>query len=175
MKQLSLALFLLSAILGSYVLLRIPIMFMQPPLLESKKLILKNTNPVLKLNPVRRLLCYVREGDHTHPGDEAAVEIVLQQALKFNPSLKYEAVLDVGCGFGGTVNLFGDHGFKNIQGFDIDQPSVDYAKATYPNSKFSVCDALDIDQHVAPQSTSLFTMFSVLVFIQDKKRLFQVL
>ena len=123
----------------------------------------------LKLNPIRRLLCYLRKGDHVHPGDEKAIDLIREKALKFDPSLKHKATLDVGCGFGGTVDYLSKHGFKNVQGCDIDQPSIEYAKRTYPQHNFWVGNILDIKHQVTPHSISFFTLLSVAYAIEDKK------
>lgn len=123
----------------------------------------------LKLNPVRRLLCYLRRGDHVHPGDEKAIDLIMEKALKFDPSLKRKATLDVGCGFGGTVQYLAKHGFKNVQGCDIDQPSIEYCKKTYPNYNFWVGNILGIKHQATPHSISFFTLLSVAYAIEDKK------
>jgi len=45
----------------------------------------------------------VRGGDYAHAGDRKAIDIVLEKVLSLEPDLKSKAVLDVGCGCGGTA------------------------------------------------------------------------
>lgn len=55
------------------------------------------------LNSSRLLLSRVRGGDYAHAGDRKAIDIVLEKVLSLEPDLKSKAVLDVGCGCGGTA------------------------------------------------------------------------
>jgi ubiquinone/menaquinone biosynthesis C-methylase UbiE len=125
-----------------------------------------------KMNTSRLLLTQLRGGDYAHAGDEEAIKIVLKSALEFSPFLKEEAVLDVGSGFGGTADyLCRALGFKNVQGFDMDEAAVVYAQKKYSSIHFKVADALKINKSYAPQSFSFFYLLNVIYAIQDKKRL----
>ncbi|TAK81873.1 MAG: class I SAM-dependent methyltransferase [Aquabacterium sp.] len=122
-----------------------------------------------KLNTSRLLLSKLREGDYAHAGDEEAIDIVLRDVFAFVPSLKEEAVLDVGSGFGGTASYLTRMGFTNVQGFDLDEAAVDYAKEKYRHITFKVADALKINQSYAPQSFSFLSLLNVIYAIQDKE------
>lgn len=132
-------------------------------------------NQLPVLNPIRRLLCHIRGGDYVHPGDEHVIDLVINQILQFEPNLKGKPVLDVGCGFGGTVNYLAKQGFCDIQGLDLDQAAINYAQSAYPKFNFLAGNALQADQFFKNQSFGLITLFSVIYAIEDKRTLLSAL
>ena len=88
----------------------------------------------------KRILALVRDGDYAHAGEEEAIE----RAFRSIPKVPQRWMLDVGCGRGGTANYLRRHGWGHLEGIDRDGESIEYARATYPEVGFHVCDVLDI-------------------------------
>lgn len=84
----------------------------------------------------KAILAKARRGDFAHPGEVDAIQLVAAGVEK----LDIRRVLDVGCGRGGTAAWFHANKWGQIFGVDIDQVSVDYARATYPGIEFVVQD-----------------------------------
>lgn len=131
--------------------------------------------PPFNVNPSRLILTKLRNGDYAHVGDEEANDMVIQAALQYEPDIKVKPTLDLGCGFGGTAHYFHQKGFCNIQGVDLDNSSVDYAKHKYPTIPFFQADALEIDNVFAPGTFSFIILMNVAYAIKDKTKLFQKL
>ena len=127
------------------------------------------------LNPIRRLLCHIRGGDYVHPGDADAIDLVVNQALEIDPLLKSKPMLDVGCGFGGTVHYIAQKGFSKTCGLDFDQAAIAYAQATYSPYLFIPANALHADQYFPENSFGFITLFSVIFAIDDKRTLLNTL
>jgi SAM-dependent methyltransferase len=127
--------------------------------------------PEAKINTSRLLLAQIRGGDYAHAGDTEAIDSVTQRALLFDPSLRDKANLDVGSGFGGTASYLYHDGFKNIQGIDVDQAAVMYAKEKYPLVNFTVGDALSVDQIYPVDHFSFICLFNVIYAIHNKETL----
>ena len=125
------------------------------------------------VNQSRLLVTKIRDKDDIHVGSEEAVNIIIDHVLALAPSLKKEAVLDVGSGFGGKTDYLSRAGFRDVQGFDLDETAVAYAQEKYPHLRFQVSDALEVDQIYAPHSFSFLYLFHVSYAIQDKALLLQ--
>jgi len=123
------------------------------------------------MSVTRVILTKIRGEDYVHPGEGEAVDLVLQKALSFDPSLKDKAALDVGSGFGGTADYLHHQGFKSIYGIDSDQAAVAYAQKQYPSVQFKVADALDIDKIFSRSQFSFIYFFNVMYAIEDKRTL----
>jgi SAM-dependent methyltransferase len=80
----------------------------------------------------KAILAKARSGDFAHPGEEEAIRLV---AAGVNRS-GIRRVLDVGCGRGGTAAWFQQHNWGQVVGIDVDQTSIDYARAAYPGVEF---------------------------------------
>jgi len=128
-----------------------------------------------KLNPIRRMLCYLRGGDYVHPGDEVAIDLTIEKALQFDPTLKSKPLLDVGCGFGGTLHYLAKKGFKKAEGIDIDEAGIEYATLMYPRQTFSVANILEENPSIQKHSISFFTLFSVAYSIENKKKMLEAI
>lgn len=124
-------------------------------------------------NTKRLLLSFLREGDYAHAGDREAIDLVLKQVLAINPGIQEGKVLDVGCGFGGTLGYMKARDFKNLYGIDINPDSIDYAKAKYRGINFIKMDALKAD-HLAIKF-DLIILFNSAYAISDKRKLLEVL
>ena len=121
-------------------------------------------------NPRRLLLSELRGGDHAHAGDTEAIDMVIRKVLSLNPSVKSGSVVDVGCGFGGTLNYMKHKGFNHLYGVDIDKNAIDYAKAKYRGIEFIHGDALSISSYFQGQKFDLFTFFSSIYAMHDKQK-----
>lgn len=142
-------------------------------------LVLGATNSIIPsssgLNPIRRLLCYVRGGDYLHPGDTAAIDTVLSQAAAYEPTIYQKQTIDIGCGYGGTVNYLASKGFAHPIGIDMDAAAIAYAKATYPSFTFVAGDATNSKTYDSRGPCGLLCLFSVIYAIKDKALLLQTL
>jgi len=114
------------------------------------------------------LLSRLRGGDYAHAGDREAIDIVLEKILSLEPALKSKAVLDVGCGCGGTAQYLYKAGFSHVKGIDLDLAAISYAQRTYPALSFTAADALMIDKIYQPSYFSFIYMFNALYAFQDK-------
>lgn len=124
---------------------------------------------------MRLLLSELRGGDYAHPGDEEAIDLVLKKIYILNPQAKSGTVLDVGCGFGGTLQYLKQQGFKKLYGIDINEDSILYAKKKYSDIQFEVLDALNVDAFFLKKTFDLIILFNSIYAIQDKSKLLQVL
>lgn len=124
-------------------------------------------------NSKRLLLSTLREGDYAHAGDREAIDLVLKKVIAINPGIKEGKVLDVGCGFGGTLDYLKVRDFKNLYGIDINLDSIDYAKAKYPGINFIKMDALEAD-HLETKF-DLIMLFNSAYAIADKAKLLKAL
>src|SRR5271168_691621 len=93
----------------------------------------------------KRILALVRDGDYAHAGEEEAIERSFRSIPK-NPGHR---LLDVGCGRGGSAEYLRRQGWGEVVGIDRDSDSIEYARATYPEVGFHVCDVLEIPRTVA--------------------------
>lgn len=84
----------------------------------------------------KAILAKARRGDFAHPGEEEAIQFVAAGAERSG----IRRVLDVGCGRGGTAAWFHQHGWGQVVGVDVDQKSIDHARATYPGVEFVALD-----------------------------------
>jgi len=126
-------------------------------------------------NSKRLLLSDLRGGDYAHAGDVEAIDLVLDKILKINPKVKSGNVLDVGCGFGGTLEYLRNQGFTNLYGVDINAESINYAKTKYQNIHFDLLDALEIESFYPKEKFDLVIMFNSIYAITDKKKLLESL
>ena len=90
------------------------------------------------------LLSFIREGDYAHAGEEEAIDLIMSHF----PKDKNWKVLDVACGLGGTAHYIQKHEWGLVTGFDIDEKSIQYAKAKHPNEIFFVADVSNISSHI---------------------------
>jgi len=84
----------------------------------------------------KSILAKARNGDFAHPGEEEAVQLV---AAEMKESC-VRRVLDVGCGRGGTAAWFQQNNFGHVFGIDVDEESINYARAAYPDVQFVALD-----------------------------------
>jgi trans-aconitate methyltransferase len=82
----------------------------------------------------------VRGGAFAHAGETEAIELALSGISKD----ANRAVLDAGCGLGGTADYVRQHGWGNVTGFDIDEASVELAKTRFPECTFVASDVGEV-------------------------------
>ena len=115
----------------------------------------------------KRILALVRDGDYAHAGEEEAIE----RAFRSTPKDPQRWMLDVGCGRGGTANYLWRHGWGHVEGIDRDAESIDYARATYPEVGFHVCDVLDIARTVARTFDVIYMLNAFYAFDRQREAL----
>ena len=111
------------------------------------------------------ILSLIRDADYAHAGEAEAVELALAHIVR-NP---HRAVLDVGCGLGGTANFIAERGLGRVTGVDIDKETISYATARYPKERFVAGSALEISRLLEPQF-DLVTMFNSLYTFGDQAK-----
>jgi SAM-dependent methyltransferase len=84
----------------------------------------------------KSILALVRGGAFAHAGETEAIEL----ALAGIPKDAGRAVLDAGCGLGGTADYVSRHGWGRVTGFDIDAASVELAAAKFSGCTFVASD-----------------------------------
>jgi phosphoethanolamine N-methyltransferase len=113
----------------------------------------------------KKVLAQLRGGDFAHPGEVEAIDYTLRGILK-DPA---RAVLDAGCGLGGTAQYVQDQGLGKITAVDIDPETISYAKAHHKDIDFYLADLCQVSS-VLKQKFDLIYSFSVLYAIQEKGR-----
>ncbi|MBS1565273.1 MAG: class I SAM-dependent methyltransferase [Bacteroidetes bacterium] len=76
--------------------------------------------------------------------------LTLRQIKKYS-DLSEPAILDAGSGTGGLVSFLQDHGYSNVDGFDISAYAVDYANRNYGLHTW-VGSILEVDATRTPRS-----------------------
>lgn len=122
-------------------------------------------------NSSRLLLSDLRGGDYAHAGDAEAINIVIDKALSFDPTMRTSPALDVGSGFGGTVNYLYQKGFTLAEGCDVDPAPIAYAQDHYSSLTFTAVDALSVSQYYPPPISAL-SHYSTWLMLLRTKRLF---
>ncbi|WP_196223435.1 class I SAM-dependent methyltransferase [Roseibium sp. RKSG952] len=111
----------------------------------------------------KSILALVRDEDFAHAGEAEAIDL----ALEGIPKTPDRAILDVGCGRGGTANYMYRQGWGHVTGFDLDGGSILHAQKTYPEGSFLSGDALTISEEL-DGGFGLITLFNVLYAITDQ-------
>lgn len=122
-------------------------------------------------NLARMLLSEVRGGDFAHPGDAQAIDRIVEKTNTFVDNLKSSTVLDVGCGFGGTVHYLNQLSFRDVEGCDLDQAAISYAQSRYIGLNFKRVDAHLLHEHYRLFSFAFITLFNVAYAIENKDSL----
>jgi ubiquinone/menaquinone biosynthesis C-methylase UbiE len=115
----------------------------------------------------KRILALVREGDYAHAGEEEAIE----RAFRSIPKTSENWMLDVGCGRGGSAEYLRRHGWGHVEGIDRDGDSIDYARATYPEIGFHVCDVLDVPRTVTRTFDVIYMLNAFYAFDRQREAL----
>ena len=120
----------------------------------------------------KSILSFLRKGDYAHAGEEEAI----LRVLRIFPKDGKRLILDVGCGIGGTAKFIQDQNWGKVTGIDIDEESINYAKTTYPDIEFHVCDAVKIDTLFSTsRKFDLICLFNVLYAIKDQAAVLKAL
>ncbi|MCP4923973.1 MAG: methyltransferase domain-containing protein [bacterium] len=125
------------------------------------------------LNAKRALLSEVRGGDYAHAGDTEAIDLILKRISQYNPQLKEAAVLDVGCGFGGTLNYLSQKGFTDLTGVDLSDAALHHAQTKYSKIPFLQGDALQLNAVLGDKKFDLIYLMNVAYALPDKSQLLQ--
>jgi ubiquinone/menaquinone biosynthesis C-methylase UbiE len=115
----------------------------------------------------KRILALIREGDYAHAGEEEAIE----RAFRSIPKNSEHWVLDVGCGRGGSAEYLRRHGWGHVEGIDRDSDSIDYARATYAEIGFHVCDVLDVPRTVTRTFDVIYMLNAFYAFDRQREAL----
>jgi len=91
----------------------------------------------------KAILAMIREGDYAHAGEEESIQLVLDHV----PQSQIGAILDVGCGRGGTADYIRRQGWGPVIGLDIDEASIDEARQRYPLVQFHIADVERLSEH----------------------------
>lgn len=112
----------------------------------------------------KRILALVRNGDYAHAGEEEAIE----RSFRSIPKDSKRWMLDVGCGRGGTADYLRRQGWGHVEGIDRDAESITYARATWPEVAFHVCDVLDVPRTVTHAFDVIYMLNAFYAF--DRQR-----
>jgi ubiquinone/menaquinone biosynthesis C-methylase UbiE len=115
----------------------------------------------------KRILALVRDGDYAHAGEEEAIE----RSFRSIPKDPEQRMLDVGCGRGGSAEYLRRHGWGHVEGIDRDSDSIDYARATYPEIGFHVCDVLDVPRTVTRTFDVIYMLNAFYAFDRQREAL----
>lgn len=88
----------------------------------------------------KSILALVRGGAFAHAGETEAIEMALGSISKDAD----RAVLDAGCGLGGTADYVRKHGWGRVTGFDIDATSIEVARKKFPECAFVASDVAEV-------------------------------
>lgn len=111
----------------------------------------------------KQILSLIRSGDYAHAGEEEAIRRTLDGV---SPSPD-RAILDMGCGLGGTANYISRLGLGSVTGIDIDPDTIAYAKERYPDCRFTCCPAGECSRFLQP-GFSLVVTFNALYTFPDQ-------
>jgi len=112
----------------------------------------------------KKILALVREADYAHAGEAEAINIVFKDIPKDTDRF----LLDVGCGRGGTAQYVQRGGWGRVLGIDTDSDSITYAKKTYPDVEFIVCDAMNLGRDLSRQFDIIY-LFNVLYVLSNHR------
>jgi SAM-dependent methyltransferase len=112
----------------------------------------------------KQFLATVRGDDFAHAGEIEAIELTFS-LIPTSPTWR---VLDVGCGRGGTAFYVHQRGWGNVAGVDIDEPSIAYSRAKYPELDFGLCSMEEVGSRF-PEAFDLLYLFNVFYASKDKQ------
>jgi ubiquinone/menaquinone biosynthesis C-methylase UbiE len=112
----------------------------------------------------KRILALIRDGDYAHAGEEEAIDRSFRSIAK-NPG---QWLLDVGCGRGGSADYLRRNGWGGVEGIDREAESIEYARKTWPEVGFHVCDVLDVPRTVTRTFDVIYMLNAFYAF--DRQR-----
>jgi SAM-dependent methyltransferase len=115
----------------------------------------------------KRILALVRDGDYAHAGEEEAIE----RAFRSIPKDPNRRMLDVGCGRGGSAGYLRRNGWGHVEGIDRDGESIEYARTTYLDVGFHVCDVLDVPRNVTRTFDVIYMLNAFYAFDRQSEAL----
>ena len=111
----------------------------------------------------KQILSLIRSGDYAHAGEEEAIRRTLDGVTP-SPT---RAILDMGCGLGGTADYISRLSLGSVTGIDIDSDTIAYAKERYPDCRFTCCPAGECSRFLQP-GFSLVVTFNALYTFPEK-------
>ena len=116
----------------------------------------KATGSKINLNSElsKRALALIRNADFARPGEYEAIDLVMSHFTR-DPS---RAILDLGCGLGGTADYIQRQGWGIVSGVDIDPSSIETARKSIPTTNLSVARLKSLVNSPLSDTTS-FTCF----------------
>lgn len=111
----------------------------------------------------KQLLSIVRDGDYAHAGEETAIDLVFAD-IQPDPN---RAILDVGCGIGGTADYVQKKGWGKVIGIDQDGASIEYAQKHYPNIAFHRLDVINVPKDFSKQFDLIY-LFNAFYSFDDQ-------
>ncbi len=79
---------------------------------------------------------------------------------------KESKILDIGCGWGGTLSAFKQLGYTSLYGFDLSKEQIDYAKNQGQLANVEVLDAIEYLKK-SQESFECICMFDVLEHLEN--------
>jgi len=111
----------------------------------------------------KRILALVRHGDFAHPGEQAAVDLLMAGRV---PSDR-ETLLDVGCGRGGTLDALRRRGWSRCIGLDVDEETIAEARRCYPDCHF-LAGSVDDLPTLLPEPVDLIGLWTSFYAFEDQ-------
>src|SRR6185295_13552571 len=90
-------------------------------------------------------------------------EAVLRTLAPYGPGPE-RAVLDVGCGRGGSAKLVQERGFGRVVGIDVEAESIARAREVYPDVEFHAGDVVDVERIVVGRFDLCYLLNSFYAF-----------
>ncbi|MCF6777291.1 class I SAM-dependent methyltransferase [Thiotrichales bacterium 19X7-9] len=134
--------------------------------METKQLYNNREMKSLRKYIGKQLVSFLRQDNYAHAGESEAIELV----MSFYKSRKFDHILDVGCGLGGTSNYIKSKGHcNNISGFDIEDEAISYAKTLYPKINFFTSNVFEVSS-VLKEKFDLLCLFNSFYAFNDHKK-----
>lgn len=113
------------------------------------------------------ILALIRGGAFAHAGETEAIEL----ALRAVPKDESRAVLDAGCGLGGTADYVQRNGWGRVTGFDIDAVSIGEAQKKFPECTFLAADVGEVGKLWRGEFGLIYCFNTVYAFPDQPKAL----
>lgn len=104
----------------------------------------------------KQIVSYLRQGDFAHPGEEEAIDLVMNRFSKD----RRRQILDAGCGLGGTAHYLQQQDWGKVTGLDIESKSIEYARTHYPDVTFYIDDVCHVNQLFRNKTFDLICLFN---------------
>lgn len=116
----------------------------------------------------------MREWKDLNQDDKLKFTTLLPNELDLDLINGYDSnILDLGCGYGRTLEYFYNKGFKNLTGVDVSQCLINKAKENCPSAKYIV---KDMEEIYLNEKFDLVLLMAVIEYIKtdnDQKKFFE--